>query len=95
MTKKAADPTTKPTDSKPLTQALKPASVSILFLDTSTRLFVPSVGGTVLGVWADNSWGAKPWMTLIGVSLGTVIAFSLVYLQIKSIKNDDQKDTQK
>ena len=89
MTKKAAETTTKSgSGQKPLTLN----TVGLLFLDTSTRLFVPSVGGTVLGLWADNSWGTKPWLTLTGVTLGTVIAFSMVYIQLKGVKKDDQRD---
>lgn len=89
MTKKAADSTTKSASGQtPLTLS----NVGLLFLDTSTRLFVPSVGGTVLGLWADNSWGTKPWLTLVGVTVGTIIAFLLVYLQLKGIKKDDQRD---
>lgn len=90
MTKKAADPTTTPPASK---QALKPAAVTLLFLDTSTRLFVPSIGGTVLGLWADKSFNTVPYLTLLGVTLGSAVAFSLVYLQLKAVKKkDDQKD---
>lgn len=90
MTKKAADTTTNlgSGQQNPLTLN----TVGLLFLDTSTRLFVPSVGGTVLGLWADKSWGTDPWFTLTGVTLGTVIAFSLVYIQLKGVKKDDQRD---
>ena len=89
MTKKAAITTTKPASGqKPLTFS----AVSLTFLDTSTRLFVPSIGGTVLGLWGDKSWGTTPWLTLTGVTLGTVIAFSLVYLQLKAVNKDQQRD---
>jgi hypothetical protein len=89
MTKKAADTTTKSGSGQ---NPLSLNTVGLLFLDTSTRLFVPSVGGTVLGLWADNAWDTKPWFTLIGVTLGTAIAFLLIYIQLKGIKKDDQRD---
>jgi hypothetical protein len=89
MTKKAADTTTKSGSGQ---NPLSLNTVGLLFLDTSTRLFVPSVGGTVLGLWAVNAWDTKPWFTLIGVTLGTAIAFLLIYIQLKGIKKDDQRD---
>lgn len=89
MKQAAAHPTTKSGSGQqnPLTFS----TVSLLFLDTSARLFVPAIGGTILGLWADNSWGTKPWLTLVGVTVGTVVAFLLVYMQLKSVKKDSQR----
>lgn len=88
MTRQAADTTTKSGSGK---NPLALSSLGLLFLDTSTRLFVPSVGGTVLGLWADKSWGTKPWGTIAGVTLGSIIAFLLVYLQLKAVKKENQR----
>ena len=52
--------------------------------DTTWRMFVPSVGGALLGVWADRSFGTKPWFTVVGVTLGIIIVVGLVWMQIKS-----------
>ncbi len=83
--KKAADKTTSPAiTANPLTVG----SVGLLFLDTSARLFVPSVGGTVLGLWADKTWGTTPWLTITGVLLGSALAFTMVYKQIQAVKKD-------
>lgn len=54
--------------------------------DVTWRLFVPSIGCTILGVVADRSWGTKPWMTIIGVGLGIALSYVLVAQQIKKIK---------
>ena len=54
--------------------------------DTTWRLFLPTIGGTVLGLWADNSLNTKPWMTIAGVSLGTILAFGLIYAQLKKVR---------
>lgn len=56
------------------------------FGDTTWRLFVPSVGGTLLGVWADESWGTTPLMIIIGTSLGMSCAIWLVVLQYRKVK---------
>ena len=38
--------------------------------DTTWRMFVPSVGFTLLGVWADGQFGLKPWLMIAGIVLG-------------------------
>lgn len=35
--------------------------------------------GTALGLWGDKSWGTKPWLSLLGATLGTVVAIYGVY----------------
>lgn len=52
--------------------------------DTTWRMFVPSVGGALLGVWADNSFNTKPWFTVVGVTLGFAIVVGLVWLQYRT-----------
>ena len=56
------------------------------FGDTTWRLFVPSVGGTLLGVWADNEWGTTPLMIIVGTTLGCACAIWLVVLQYRKVK---------
>lgn len=75
-------------DDKP--SAPSPSIVLLLLstvADTTLRLFVPSVGGTVLGLFADTILETKPWFTVIGVTFGTALAFWLVYDQIKKVKS--------
>ena len=50
--------------------------------DTTWRLFVPTVGGTMLGVWADSAWSTKPWLMIAGIVVGALGAFVLVRLQL-------------
>jgi len=54
--------------------------------DTTWRMFVPSVGLTLLGVWADSQFQTKPWSMVAGILLGFLGAFLLVKKQIGSIK---------
>lgn len=66
-----------------------PATVYLMFAtvgDTTWRLFIPTIGGTLLGLWADKSWHTTPWLTVVGIVLGSTIAIWLVYLQIKKIR---------
>lgn len=62
------------------------STVVLLFViaaDTTWRMFVPIIGGTILGVWADNTITPKPLATVIGISVGVVIAALLVRRQMK------------
>jgi F0F1-type ATP synthase assembly protein I len=88
---KAADSTTKPPAPK---GSLNATSMFLMIADTSARLFVPSIGGTVLGLWADHSLKTTPWLTVAGVTVGSALAFLLVYLQLKAIKTSEQKESQ-
>lgn len=54
--------------------------------DTTWRMFVPSIGFTLLGVWLDSIWGTKPWAMVVGIALGCLGAYALVAKQLKTIK---------
>lgn len=85
MTKQVADSTA---SDRSVSRSVSAWEVWATLIDTSARLFIPSVGGTVGGLWLDLRIGTKPWFTIIGVLLGTLVAFSLVYLQIKAINKE-------
>lgn len=62
------------------------STVVLLFMiaaDTTWRMFVPVIGGTILGVWADNVFASKPIATIVGVTVGVVIAALLVRQQMR------------
>ena len=50
--------------------------------DTTWRMFVPSVGFTLLGVWLDSVFGLKPWLMIVGIILGFAMAAILVKRQV-------------
>ncbi len=54
--------------------------------DTTWRMFVPTIGLTLLGVWGDNTFHTKPWFTLAGIVVGTAIATLLVLKQLKNVQ---------
>ena len=72
----------------------KPQSDSIYLImsmaDTTWRMFVPAVGFTLLGAWADNALGTKPALMFIGIVVGAALAFLLVKKQIDLIKREKQ-----
>ena len=62
------------------------STVLLLFTiaaDTTWRMFVPIIGGTIGGVWADNMYGTKPAWTIAGVFVGVIIAAVLVRQQMR------------
>lgn len=56
--------------------------------DTTWRMFVPSIGLTLLGVWLDSEWRMKPWFMISGIVVGTIAAIALVRRQINSINTN-------
>lgn len=54
--------------------------------DTTWRMFVPTLLGLALGLWADSSFGTKPLWTLLGVVVGVSICLGLIYVQMKGVK---------
>ena len=54
--------------------------------DTTWRMFVPSIGMTLLGVWLDTVFTTKPWLIIIGIIVGFAFAILLVKKQMDTIK---------
>lgn len=83
----------KNSDDKP--KPPKKSAALILFTiaaDTTWRMFVPTLGGTALGIWLDNSIETKPWCTIVGLSIGVAITTLLVRQQYK--KANEQKNVE-
>lgn len=55
--------------------------------DTTWRMFVPTVGLTLLGVWADAQLETKPWLMAVGIILGFLGAFLLIKKQLFGLKS--------
>jgi len=54
--------------------------------DTTWRMFIPTIGLTLLGVYGDNTFTTKPWLTIVGIITGTVFAGLLVRNQLRNVK---------
>ena len=54
--------------------------------DTTWRMFVPSIGMTLVGVWLDTVFTTKPWLMIIGIIVGFAFAILLVKKQMDTIK---------
>ncbi len=53
--------------------------------DTTWRMFVPTIGLTILGLVIDNHLPTKPWMTIAGIIIGVIIATWLVRRQLAAL----------
>ncbi len=63
-----------------------PLAFVVTIADTTWRMFVPSVGFTLLGVWADSQMGTKPWLMVAGIIVGAASVYLLVSRQIGRLK---------
>ncbi len=69
---------------------IQPRSAAILLmmtvLDTTWRAFVPTIGGTFIGVGLDKLFGLAPWMTIVMIIVGFAVSALLIMLQIRSVR---------
>lgn len=57
--------------------------------DTTWRMFVPTIGLTILGLVTDKALRTTPWLMSAGIVLGAGLAYALVRRQIKKVKQED------
>ncbi len=49
-----------------------------------------SVGiGAGIGVWLDGRWGTEPWLTVIGVLLGSAAGFLELWRTVQRASDED------
>ena len=60
-------------------------------IGTMWRMFLPTIGLTLLGLWLDNVSGMKMRWLLAGIVSGAIISVILVALQIAKIKQQELK----
>jgi len=55
-------------------------------IGTTWRMFVPSIGLMLVGLWADLVLHTKPWLMVTGIIVGLATSALLIYQQIRFIK---------
>lgn len=65
-----------------------PAAILLLLtiLDTTWRAFVPTIGGTIFGVYLDNWLNKAPLFTTIMIIAGFCMSAVLISLQLRKVK---------
>lgn len=66
----------------------KPAKSTVVLLfaiavDTTWRMFVPTLGGAGLGLWADSVYSTEPIYAMSGLTVGVAMTALLVHQQYK------------
>lgn len=51
--------------------------------DTTWRMFIPIIGLAIAGVALDVRLYTKPWLTVLGIIIGVIIASVLVLRQLR------------
>jgi F0F1-type ATP synthase assembly protein I len=67
------------------TQTFNPLPLVRSFADTGWRIVVPVVVATFVGAVLDTQVGTKPWLTLVGLVVGFMIAGLLVKHQAPAV----------
>lgn len=72
-------------------KSVPPDSSTVILLlltlaDTTWRLFVPSVGLTIVGLILDKQLHTTPWIMTAGIILGITIAILLIRAQLKKVE---------
>ena len=65
--------------------------VARTMIGTMWRMFLPTIGLTLLGLWLDNVSGMKMRWLLAGIISGAIFSVILVALQIAKIKQQELK----
>lgn len=68
-----------------------PKSSTVILLlgdiaDTTWRMFVPTVGGLLIGSFADGQLGSKPWGLLIGAVVGIALTTLLIQKLFQKVR---------
>lgn len=63
-----------------------PMLIFLTALDTTWRAFVPTLGGTFLGIWLDHLFNIAPFATITCLLLGTVLSGVLIVKQLKDVR---------
>ncbi|USN96189.1 MAG: AtpZ/AtpI family protein [Candidatus Nomurabacteria bacterium] len=67
------------------------STVILLFAtaaDTTWRMFLPTLGGTGIGLWLDGQFKTEPWYGIGGLTIGIVVTAFLIRQQyVKAAKD--------
>lgn len=67
-------------------------TVALTLIDTTWRMFLPTLALAGVGFKVDEIFGSKPGFFVVGAVLGFVVAVLLVKKQLGQLKNIDNGD---
>ncbi len=62
--------------------------VAIDVADTAWRMFIPTIGSTILGLAIDKHFGTAPWSMIVLMIVGVGFAALLVKRQLQRVKKE-------
>ena len=85
----------KNSDDKPQpSEKMDKSAAVLLFMvaaDTTWRMFVPTLGGTFIGLWLDKTLDTEPWFAIGGLLIGIIVTAFLVRDQYRKASIVDGK----
>lgn len=63
-----------------------PMLLFVTALDTTWRIFVPTLGGVFAGIGLDSVWGIAPIATIVCLIIGIIITIMLVTRQLINVR---------
>ncbi len=60
--------------------------LSLTLLDTSWRMFIPTIGGVIIGIALDHILLTTPVFTFMSVIVGSITSLMLIMSQLKGLK---------
>jgi len=54
--------------------------------DTTWRMFLPAIVGTLSGLWLDQRFETEPWFAITGLVIGIAVTAALVRQHYKKIQ---------
>ena len=64
-------------------------AIVLLFMtmvDTTWRVFVPTLGGTFLGIWLDGLFKTAPYITIVTILIGCGVSALLIVQQLRRVR---------
>lgn len=58
----------------------------VTVLDTTWRAFVPTIGGTFIGIGLDHTFNVAPWFTIAMIAIGFLTSGILITIQLKGVR---------
>jgi F0F1-type ATP synthase assembly protein I len=78
--------TQKQTTIQPPTVTKAALLLSLTLLDTTWRIFVPTIGGTILGIVLDNMFKTAPTITIVAIIVGIALSVLLIIQQLRQVR---------
>lgn len=71
---------------KPQSSVSAPMVILMTALDTTWRMFLPTIGGVFLGIGLDHLFNITPIATIVCLAIGAVLSGLLIAKQLRDVR---------